>query len=346
MGGTVTKTTDQALQLSCLSAAAPRGWLRGTRAGRNTVPMRPVRVVLPLTLAGSLLAPVLAGAKYQPPQPKDAAAARRIAMEQKVTDLVNKANRRISAKNAACVPHSPFEDRKAPTEDTPSQAALDALAPMRRPAGPGDVIPGSRSEDLFVGQVYTNFVRTVTAADGSRFTVLIARLDAPVGPPQRCRTAARAELVRLLKGEPKGLRTRALRLQSHAGRVPAGPSGPQDGIFLFSRRGDALTSGGGGGDVRSFLARGAFNSAGGGRSARLNGLLPDGVATVTISYPKRVSRGRNYKTKVYPSAFTRTVEVQENVVSLRVPRGADDAFPARMVWRNKAGAVVRVVKQP
>lgn len=309
----------------------------------HTVRMRPVRVVLPLVLAGSVLTPALAGAGYEPPKPKDAAAAQRIAAERQVTDLVNKANRRVSQRDEKCEPHSPFEDRQPPTQHQPSQAVLDALAPLRRPSGREDALPGNGSGDLLFGQLYASSVRSVTAADGTRLTILVARLDASAGqPPKRCRTLARAELVRLLKGRPSALRRRALRLQDHAGR----PSGPHDGIFLFTRSGARLGGGGGGGDVKDFLAHGAFNSlGGGGRGSRLSGLLPDGVASVTLQFPKRVSRGRNYKPRVFPSAFTRTVRVQENVVSLRVPRGAEDAFPARMVWRASDGSVVRVVEQ-
>ena len=37
--------------------------------------------------------------------------------------------------------------------------------------------------------------------------------------------------------------------------------------------------------------------------------------------------------------------MQENVVSVRVPRPAGDAFPARMVWRDADGKPVRAVKR-
>lgn len=279
----------------------------------------------------SLLATPASGA----PKPKDAAAARRIKAEQQVIDLVNKANRRTQSQDRKCEPRSPFEEQQPARQDAPSQAVLDALAPLRRPAGPNDALPGKESQDLIVGQLYANSVRTVTAADGSRLTILIARLDfAAFQPPARCRLLARHELVRLLEGKPRGLRKRALRLQHNAGRVPKAQAGPRDGIFLFTRGSSGIGGGGGGGDVGQFLTHGTFNSmGGGGRSSRLNGLVPDGVASITLEFPKRISRGRNYQPKVFPRGFTRTVQVRENVVSLRVPRGAEDAFPARMVWR-------------
>lgn len=306
--------------------------------------MRRPHVLLPGLIAGLFAAPA-----FGAPEPKDAAAAQRIKVERQAVDLVNRANRRIAQRDQACVPRSPFEDRLPPTQDPVSQAVLDVVAPLRRPAGPQDALPGNASEGFVVGQLYATSVRTLTAADGSRFTMYVARLDyRGLETPPRCRTLARAELRRLVKGQPRALRTRALSLQQHAGRAPSGRSGPRDGIFLFGR--DAagrVTGGGGGGDVTNFRTHGAFNSmGGGGRSARLSGLVPDGVASVTFTFPKRVSRGRNYKPKVYARTVTRTVRVSENVVSLRVPRDAPNALSVRMVWRAADGSILRVVRAP
>jgi hypothetical protein len=111
---------------------------------------------------------------------------------------------------------------------------------------------------------------------------------------------------------------------------------PIDGIYLMDKGG-----GGGGADIASFRERGVFGSIGAaGRNSRLNGLVPDGVTTVTLEYPKKLSRGKYYKLTVFPSAFTKTVAVHDNVISLQVPRSAPDAFPHRMIWRDLAGNVI------
>ncbi|WCB94571.1 hypothetical protein DSM104299_03308 [Baekduia alba] len=74
--------------------------------------------------------------------------------------------------------------------------------------------------------------------------------------------------------------------------------------------------------------------------------MPDGVASVTLEYPKKISRGRYFKPAVFPSAFIKTVQVHDNVLSVAIPRGAPDAFPHRMVWRDAAGAVVHAFTDP
>jgi hypothetical protein len=64
---------------------------------------------------------------------------------------------------------------------------------------------------------------------------------------------------------------------------------------------------------------------------------------VTFEYPKVISRGRDYRPTVCPSAVRRTVAVRQNALSLHVPRSALDASAPRMVWRDAAGSLVRVV---
>jgi len=80
--------------------------------------------------------------------------------------------------------------------------------------------------------------------------------------------------------------------------------------------------------------------------SRLNGLVPDGVASVTLEFPKVIDRGKYYKPTVFPSAFTTTVEVHDNALSVVVPRSAPDAFPHRMVWRDADGAVIHTYTDP
>ncbi|MFN8203873.1 MAG: hypothetical protein U0S48_15005 [Solirubrobacteraceae bacterium] len=38
--------------------------------------------------------------------------------------------------------------------------------------------------------------------------------------------------------------------------------------------------------------------------------------------------------------------VHDNVLSLEVPRGAPDAFPRRMIWRDAAGKIINVYTDP
>jgi hypothetical protein len=306
-----------------------------------------VSAALAVAAATGGAAAALAGdAPTFPPgfQPKDAAAAQRIELEHQAIDLINAADRHVYATVAGCKPKRPSV-HSTTTHDAPSQAVLDVLAPLRRPATPAELQPDAHPHVGFGGETYVDYVRHVTTAGGHPLTIVISRSVRPLFRlPSRCYDAEHARLVHLLRDKPRKLRSATLeefsRLrQDQEAAANDQPTTPVDGIFLFDDGG-----GGGGADVASFKERGVFNSRGGGPRAgersRLNGLVPDGVASITLEYPKTVSRGPNYKPTVFPSAFTKTVAVQDNAISVRIPRGAADAFPHRMVWRDAAGAVV------
>jgi hypothetical protein len=69
------------------------------------------------------------------------------------------------------------------------------------------------------------------------------------------------------------------------------------------------------------------------------GLLPDGVAKVTVTYPK----GRGHPGGVaYPRTVRKTVKVRNNVALFKLSRTPDDAAsPSRQVWFSKSGRVIR-----
>jgi hypothetical protein len=280
--------------------------------------------------------------------PKDAAAARHLRIERQAADLLNEAVRHVQTSVPGCA----FRFRPTapePTHDAPSQALLDVLAPLRRAAEPGDAATGVPLLGVG-GETYVDYTRTVTAADGRRLTIVIGRsTPAPFRPSKRCLDLEHAYLVKLVRHKPRKVRSLAL---GHFGFMRHGqeqnaklPTAPQDAIYLFHEGG-----GGGGAGVADFVQRGVFGSSGGGPGSRagsqLDGLLPNGVASVTLEYPRVRSRGRWFKPTVYPSAYTATVPVQDNVLSAHVPRPAEDAFPHRMVWRDAAGQVVHTFTDP
>ncbi|HEV7751612.1 MAG TPA: hypothetical protein VGO71_08715 [Baekduia sp.] len=318
-----------------------------------TVPRRLLAtLVLVLSCGGGVAA--AKGIGTPPPlQPKDEAAARQLALQSQAIDLINQASRHVYAKQPACKPSFPTA-RSTPTHDAPSQPVLEALAPLRRPAGPEDTPQPGSPVPFFGGggETYVDYVRTVTTADGVPLTIVIGRIArGSFRPSAQCLDAEHAWLVHLLKGRSKALRSVTLdefgKLRHGAEQSPASPTTPQDGIYLYSGGG-----GGGGAPIADFRKRGVFTSMGtpGGKGtsprSTLNGLVPDGVATVALEYPKSVSRGPYYKPTVYPSALERTVPVHDNVLSVKVPRDATDAFPHRMVWRDAAGAIVNTFTEP
>lgn len=276
------------------------------------------------------------------PEPENNAAARAIALQSEGLDMVNRAARRVEAKRPSCRPRFPSSRVKV-THDVPATETLNAIAALRRPARPDELaLAGSSYVGFPGGETYVDYVRSVTAANGDRLVVMIDRGTFGVAPPSTsCLDAEHTELVRLLRGKAPRLRSAALRASADVRRsweaAPPDSQMPHDRIFV---------EGFGGGDLTSFVERGEFGSAGNDRSSTLSGIVPDGVASITLDYPRVVSLGPLYKPLVYPSALRRTVRVQQNALSVHVPRGAGEAIPPRMVWRDATGKVLRVVKSP
>ena len=103
-----------------------------------------------------------------------------------------------------------------------------------------------------------------------------------------------------------------------------------EGVFVFEKRGDGLGGGGGGVGITFIREHGELGTSGTRtRRAHVNGLIPDGVATV------RWSIGR----------LTGTEKVQDNMISFDVAADAARAFPEKMVWRDAGGKIVRVVRE-
>lgn len=288
--------------------------------------------------------------------PKGPKAARHIALQNAAIRLINRANRRAFATRPSCKPSFPHPSSKT-THDVPSSQILDTIAAFRRPAVAADAFPARNVGAFggpFGGQTYVDYTRSVTGASGKSFYIGVARsVPYSYHPSAACLDLEHRQLVKLLADEPATLRSATLQefaqIRHSTERTPAVPTTPQDTLWFFTKGpgGAGLGGGGGGTPAAYFLTHGMFMSSGGGsRTSTLSGLVPDGVASVTFQYPRVVSNGRWYKPTVYPSGYTRTVRVEQNVLSLRVPRRVDAAFPPRMVWRAADGTIVRVVKQP
>ena len=287
--------------------------------------------------------------------PKGPKAARHIALRSAAIALINRADNHVYSTTPSCKPAFPRPSSSKPTHDIPGQSTLDAIAALRRQARPGDALPTGTPAGIPFGETYVDYTRSLTGADGTSFYLFVAR-SVPVSfrPSAACLDAEHAQLVKLLRGKARALRSTTLgefaKLRRGWEQNAAAPTTPQDTLWFFSkgRGGRGLGGGVGGSTIADFLKYGMFSSSSSGRerSSTLSGLVPDGVATVTLEYPRAVSRGRWYKPAVFPSAYRRTVRVHENVLRVRVPRGPGDAFPARMVWRSADGKIVRVVKRP
>jgi len=294
-------------------------------------------------------------------EPKSPAAAREMKLQLEAMPLLNRATRHVNATVAGCKSPKPQRKQLPPIHGAPVAGTLRVLSPLRRPATASDSPP--RIARLFARQgfasarIYVDATRNITAPDGARFTLMIGRgVPTDFTRSSRCFDADHAYLLKLLRDKRASLRKAALkefdRWRTDPVRHRPKPRAAMDQIFLFQPHG-----GGGGLDIGRFRERGVFKSGteglviGGGKpiphSTTVYGLVPDGVATVTLEYGKVVGGGRYLKPTIYPSGATRSGRVTNNLVAIRVPRDPFNALRAKMTWRDAGGKVIRrITKQP
>jgi hypothetical protein len=311
---------------------------------------------LTAVLAGALALAPAATAKTTPPktppspfhlQPKNRAAAQRIKVERTANDILNAAMTEVRGTVPGCATRPAFDLTHGTTQDAPSPDFVNAIAALRRPATPEEQAPETGIVATLPGETYAGYRRDVTTADGHALTIVLGRRKQfNVIIPARCLTAEHAEILKHLKGKPGAVRAKTLSIFASFRKAQlAGARQPDktiDVVYLFQQNG-----GGGGADVATFRKRGAFGSMGSSSSgATIYGLVPDGVATVKLVYPKMIPRGPDYRPTVYPSAVTLTLPVRDNVVEAAVPRSAPDAISYRMQWLDAAGNVINDVTAP
>lgn len=261
--------------------------------------------------------------------------------------LINEATQHVQHAHRVCRPSFRPDLRPTFTDARPSDALLNALGVLRRPATDADHVDLSSFFAPFARGIYEKWIRTATASDGRQFSVIVAQdRQRPRDIPRRCLALEDAELRRLLVHHGPAVAAVTLRLKRRLDRDehPKGGFKATEAIFLFDRTPDGRIGGGGGGVDLAFFARhGLFGSSGTGARSTVFGLLPDGVARVDFTFPRSASREPHRDPKVYPTGIALSAQVQDNVVSFDVDRPAEDAFPTRMVWRRADGSVIRVI---
>lgn len=301
---------------------------------------------LAAVFAASILAPTLgavalAGSSKQDPSRSEL-----------VSKVFNRAEREVQ-RDPSCRTFPRLPRKPSFADGRPSARLLSTLALLRRPESADEQrLATSNGFPSFVQGVYRDYIRIATAASGHQFVIFVVRDADPTKPrPERCRTELRRRFSRQLEGRPAGFRRFALRALRRRlrGERQREARGPVEGVFVFDRSIFQGRSGGGagGGGVREIRRRGSFSASGirgaAGR-ARVDGLVPDGVATITATFDRAGSRLGPQRPRRYRRVIKRTVSVQENVVSFVISRAPQDAFAERMVWRSADGSVVRVVR--
>ena len=96
----------------------------------------------------------------------------------------------------------------------------------------------------------------------------------------------------------------------------------------------------GGADATHIEQGMSLSSTGNTQHATLAAIVPDGVASVTFSYPAEPASGFSHK--VLPAIAVR-VPVRNNVVIATVPRGAGTAMRVKRVWRSANGKIIKTI---
>jgi hypothetical protein len=245
------------------------------------------------------------------------------------------------ARDPAC---SPFASGLPMTvAGSPGSALTSILGILRRPATAGDD-PRERlfqnrihnDPDSAGREVYTADIRLARSVAGVRFYIVPTGSASGLKPvPARCDAEQTATLKRELAGTSNASRTRILAAQrqylawERYGELH--PEGIADAELRPRADGTSVSRGccSTVADIENGIAGLGFMSADG--SLFLHGVVPDGVATVTLR--RTASPG-----------YTATGTVVNNVWVIRLPvENVAGAFPLQYIWRSPQGAVIKTI---
>lgn len=216
----------------------------------------------------------------------------------------------------------------------PDSEMLSTLGVLRRSATPADTLrPFLHSASLNVAHgVYVRYVRLARTYRGTSYYIIpaadIGSMDA------QCVAAGRAALRKGLPHVPAALRQTV----AQQGEALLVEFGPDEGVFLNTARA-YHDERGGGSPVRIQAIRtqgGGFGFDGDdGVSLTLSGIVPDGVASVTVTIERTGER---------PLTVTGRPVGNVLAVPLRVPAHGPIGGPATMVWKAADGHVIRIIR--
>ena len=229
----------------------------------------------------------------------------------------------------------------------PNQAMLSVLPVLSRPATPADELPPSLRRgrrlvlDPSTGGVYVRYVRLARVHDGVSFYIVPVARIGPITPARtvidRCyheeMSALRAELPRI----PARLRSATL-LNGDAAfasyrRAPRAVGSPEGAGLLTAERGLYGESGlyESAAMIRKIGILSEFNGS-------FYGLVPAGVATVTLAFPAREVGSEHLP------AIRVTGDVVNSVFDIHIPHaGTIQNWPSTMTWRAASGHLIRTV---
>jgi hypothetical protein len=204
----------------------------------------------------------------------------------------------------------------------PSELMLSTLAVLRRAATGADKLPARVTLGGDVAGVYVRFTRLARVVNGISYYVVPAKtnLDRPA-LTARCAAAITTTLHAELPQIPPNLRAPTLALERKL--LAADTTKPAVGGVVCLIVAAARASGGTcGSDPAEIKAYGML-----GEEGRVSGIVPDGVASVTLRYPAR----------------TVTLNVVNNVFAAPHPSSGRLTRPPSILWRDASGKAIKTV---
>jgi hypothetical protein len=215
---------------------------------------------------------------------------------------------------------------------TPDPQLLSLLGVLRRPATPADRV----NHRLFAGipDVYAGSIRRAFSAGGESYYLAVSGFDrAATIPSDRCFALQAQALAKYLPKIPPALRAQTTALQ--AGYIAWARDlythGPRDGLCLLGigRSGTGTTCGTTATQIKDGMPpnndQGVFN-----------GIVPDGVATVTLTFP--ATDGHRARSVTAP--------VIGNVYAIRVSGAPLPPTEPAVTWRSAQRHVIKTIPVP
>ena len=257
--------------------------------------------------------------------------------------LINEAQDAVSAVRASCSPVA----RNVPvtSDGAPDVALTSALGVLRRPATPVDAAiksrlpyppgiggarpaPGTNPPPLPGADVFVNAIREARTAFGTTYYIVPAGRETGLRlVPAACDALERAALKRELAAANLPRANRVLQLQRKYLSWQRNAAEYPEGILLGTVN-HASIGIDGGVSLTELEQRGAldFNSGYPGRSL-LDGVVPDGVASVIVRYTNRTAI---------------LLPVIDNMfVTTKVRAGAGE--PKAIVWRSHSRHIIKTI---
>jgi hypothetical protein len=219
----------------------------------------------------------------------------------------------------------------------PGHQLLSILGVLRRPATPADRLSASLT-DFGAQKIYAGHTRLARVAAGTSYYIVPTRANPAVGsPPARCFALQVTALQRERSNIPAALwpATRSLQARLLAYVRGLAAHGPYDTICLVTV--SRNSSGGGCGDTAATIEHGSAGTSD--DQGTFSGLVPDGVASVTLRFPS--SHGR--------AAHSVTAAVIGNIFAVHVGVEAHTGRPPdqpAVIWRSAQGRVLKTIPVP